>query len=157
MSSALLAKIITEEHASFLSFLALLDEEYEVLLRGQVEALTPLLVKLETVASNLSEFARQRETLIGQHNNVNPADMVNWIKANAGSDSSHLLGLWRALIDIAEKTRLKHLANGSLIETLARNNTHAIQVLAAASQINSLYGPDGKLQGFSSFQLRGQA
>jgi len=157
MSSALLAQIIAQEQAGFSAFLTLLNEEHTFLVHRQIEPLTVLFSKLEASASELAELARQREALTGQESNAGQFDMVAWINSNTGSEAPHLLGLWTTLIETAEKARVKHIAIGTLIETLAKNNTNAIQILITASKINNLYGPDGKLQGFSSTQLHGQA
>ncbi|MBU6459453.1 MAG: flagellar export chaperone FlgN [Proteobacteria bacterium] len=158
MSYAPLANVLAEEQAGFLNFLALLEEEHVLLVNKDSDALAALLVRLDKATSELAELAQRRRMLMQfKSDRYSFDDVIDWMKNLDDSESSRLIELWKSLVEIAEQARLKHLSNGVLIETLAKNNAQAIQMLATASQITNLYGPDGKLEGLSSKQFRGQA
>jgi flagella synthesis protein FlgN len=132
-------------------FIALLKTEQRALKEGFVDALEQLAQEKSTLVSELNRLETKRDraaTAAG----ANGGALQSWIAREAGMAGTTL---WLELLDLAREARRINQVNGILIDTLMRNNKQALNLLQAAAQRASLYGPDGRSENYSGGRMLG--
>lgn len=145
-----IAGSLRAELEAFREFHRTLQEEQVALIAGDLERLLQLAPGKNELMEKLFAFSAERARLLaaaGYENN--PAGLAAWFNAIGVSDETR--ELWQQLLDLAREAEQANRRNGMLIETQLRHNQQAMAVLqTAANPVNSLYGANGQISGFSS-------
>jgi flagellar biosynthesis/type III secretory pathway chaperone len=130
-------------------FIALLKVEQRALKEGFVDSLKQLAQEKSTLVTDLGFRQAKRER---DASTADGAGIERWIARNGGAAA---IRSWRQLLECArEAQRLNHV-NRILVDTLARNNRQALNVLQGAAQRASLYGRDGLNQNYTGGRILG--
>jgi flagella synthesis protein FlgN len=140
MSNALI-KHLNQERAVMESFLSLLDQEAEALIKSRFEELPLITERKAELAERITALEREREQrqqAIGFAPGREGGDAV---ATAGGSDAQQL---WHELLKSAAQARDNNHRNGIMIHTHLDFVRRSINYLRAHGQ--SLYGADGKHQ-----------
>ncbi|MEF8723055.1 flagellar protein FlgN [Candidatus Accumulibacter phosphatis] len=142
-ASADFAQTVDSEIAAAQSFVALLEREQQMLVKGEVDDLLGLVRQKNNVAAELARLAAQRKRLLAASGLPNDrAGIAAWFAAHPVEKSVH--SAWSVLLAVAAQARELNRANGELIQERMQNNTQALEVLLGSNAASNLYGPDGQ-------------
>lgn len=140
-------ELIAHETSALKAFISLLLTEQQALAGDKAEnlaqALTPLAEQKTLLCRQLEDQGRQRQMFIARHGL--PAarqDVANWVASRPT-----LASAWQTLMDDAALARSLNEQNGKLINLRLQHNRAALNVLLAAADKVSVYGPDGHQPG----------
>lgn len=123
---------------------------------GNIDQLTPLVEKKAQIAIRLSEFSEQRKRLLTAA--ALPAThkgMETWLSRLAPADAARKA--WQNLIALTAEAQALNESNGKLIAMRMQHSQQALNVLLAAANQASLYGPDGQTKPSGGGRLFGSA
>lgn len=126
------AKVVTE-------FIQVLRQEQEALVAGQADLIAPLAEQKTGFCQRLDRFARQRLMLISASGIMPGASLNAWL-SQQGAD---VRSAWDTLLGLAQEAQNLNRQNGQIIANLMQTNSQTLNVLLAAANRASLYGPDG--------------
>ncbi len=128
--------MLHDERDALRAFVALLEQEQQVLLGTDTDPLLELAERKTRSADHLSELGRQRQLQLPPG-----ASLASWIEQHAPASAA----VWQNILTLAEQARQLNQTNGNLIQTRMRYNQQALQVLIGATQqASALYGPNGQ-------------
>jgi len=137
------ARTVDSEIAAAQSFVALLEREQQMLVKGEVDDLLDLVRKKNSLAAELASLASQRKRLLTASGLLGDRQgMAAWFAAHPGATSVHCA--WCALLAVAGQARELNRVNGELIQERMQNNAQALEVLLGNNAAANLYGPDGQ-------------
>lgn len=136
--SADIASLVARELSFLKQFTALLANEQDALVKGDIDGLPALAERKNRLIEELSGLAGERERALRALSlPAGREGMDAWAKTGGGKD-------WNALLTLAREARGLNDINGKLVSERLRHNQKALQVLTAASERAALYGPDGQ-------------
>jgi flagellar biosynthesis protein FlgN len=149
-AAALLAELNAEKQA-VTRFIALLRTEQRALKEGLVDSLEQLAQEKSVLVGELNGLEARRDRNAASAG-ADGAGIESWIGRVGGMQATRC---WLELLDLAREARRINQINGILIDTLMRNNKQALNLLQAAAQRASLYGPDGRSENYSGGRMLG--
>lgn len=137
-------------------FVALLQKEQQALVAGDIDGLTPLINDKTGVASRLAKFAEQRNQMLAAASlPATRKGMDAWLAHLAPTDP--VRKVWQSLVTLTAEAQALNDSNGKLIAMRLQHNQQALNVLLAAANQASLYGPDGQTKSTGGGRLFGAA
>lgn len=137
-----------EEIGKLREFVALLQQEQEMLARADTDALLVLVNDKTALADTLAGFSQAREHLLTQSGlPAGRAGMTAWL-SQSGNDKQR--GAWQELLDLATQARALNETNGKLIALHLSQNQQAFATLMQAANRAMTYGPNGQQQASST-------
>ena len=147
---------LNNELAALREFVAILQQEQQALVAGEIDRLMPLVKEKTSLAARLGEFAEQRNRLLATAAlPANKQGMESWLSQLAPTDPARKT--WASLVDLTAEAQALNESNGKLIAMLLQHNQQALNVLLAAANQASLYGPDGQTKPSGGGRLFGAA
>jgi flagellar biosynthesis protein FlgN len=145
MKDALLATVI-DEYATIEEFASVLIVEQKALTQvDPAEMLRPIVEKKTELVGKLAALEKIRDTQLAEMGL--PAGRGG-IELAAGRDPK-LAAQWSLLRQSVERAQQSNKVNGVLIQTRMEYNQRALDVLQVRPPKPALYGPDGRVPGFS--------
>lgn len=143
MATTELRKTVESEVVAVQSFVALLEREQEILIKGEIDDLFELVRQKDGLAEQLAALAGQRQRLLATSGLTSDrAGMAAWFAAHP--DETPARTAWSGLLAIAGRARELNRVNGELISNRLKNNTMALETLLGSNAAGNLYGPDGQ-------------
>jgi flagella synthesis protein FlgN len=149
-AAGMLAELGAEKLA-LTRFISLLKTEQRALKEGFVEALEQLAQEKSALVGELNRLEAKRARDAAQVG-CDGAGTAAWVAREGGMQATNM---WLEMLDLAREARRLNQVNGILIDTMMRNNKQALNVLQAAAQRASLYGPDGRSENYSGGRMLG--
>jgi len=147
---------LNEELAVLRSFIAILQQEQQALVAGDLERLPPLVKEKTELAARLGQFAEQRaQMLAAAALPANHSGMESWLAHLDPADNSR--AAWKNLQAQTIEAHALNESNGKLIAMRMQHNQQALNVLLAAANQANLYGPDGQTKPSGGGRLFGAA
>lgn len=143
--AAALVRTVDAEAATVEDFVALLEREQEMLVKGQVDDLIELVRQKDAVAAKLATLAAQRSMLLrasGLTTDTDGTGMASWFAANPAEVRAR--SAWSSLLSLAGQARELNRVNGELIQVRMQHNALALETLMGSNASANLYGPDGQ-------------
>lgn len=138
-----LVTTVDSEAATVEDFVALLEREQEMLVKGRVDDLIELVRQKNTVAAKLATLAAQRSVLLRASGlTADRAGMASWFEANPAEVRARTA--WSSLLSLAGQARELNRVNGELIQDRMKHNALALEILVGSNASANLYGPDGQ-------------
>ncbi|MBS0370436.1 MAG: flagellar protein FlgN [Proteobacteria bacterium] len=135
-----LAILIGEERAGLQQFLALLQREEELLVAGQIDALTLLAEEKTSQYRALQRLSDDRTVMFTRAG----ARVTNENIRLALGGLPEALANWDKVIAMASEAKERNRVNGQLILERLQNNQQALSTLLAAAEHPQIYGQDGQ-------------
>lgn len=146
---------LAEEVGKLGEFIAVLQQEQELLKSGDTEALLPLIETKTRLANGLAALSQARETHLARLGlAAGRVGMDAWL-ARHGNDT--LKKAWQDLLKLAGEARSLNELNGKLIGLHMRHNQQAFTALMGATDRAMTYGPDGQQQTGLGGRILGKA
>lgn len=138
-----LVHIAAAEAAALQRFVALLERERKVLIKGEVDRLFDIVREKNDLAVQLALLSTQRGSVLAADGLApDRSGMAAWFAAHpAASDAQ---GVWSSLLSLASEARELNRDNGNLIQLRLQHNAQALEALLGANASLKLYGPDGQ-------------
>lgn len=134
---------IDAEISTLQRFLKLLQREQEMLRKGKIDDLPPLLEEKSGLAAHLSMLAEQRSQALATAGIVaNRADVSSWLATQPATSREKTA--WPLLVALASEARELNRVNGELIQLRLQHGTRALEALLGSSDSLGLYRPDGQ-------------
>lgn len=140
LDPAMFRALAEEEAKVVVEFVQVLKQEQEALVTGQTDRIVPLADAKNTFCQQLDRFGRHRLMLIGAAGMTSGESLKIWLSQQAQA----VRDAWSALISLAREAQDLNRQNGQLISNRMQANSQALNVLLAAADRASLYGPDGQ-------------
>lgn len=138
-----LQNLLFEEAAQLRAFLALLEQEQQALVAGDVDRLMPLAEEKTRVFSLLAGLGEARNQALATASLPPDRPGVQaWLDRHP--DLSGSRKAWQEILKLTVKARELNQVNGKLISTRLANNQQALTTLLSAANQAALYGPDGQ-------------
>lgn len=145
MPGSPLPRLLADELDALRAFVALLEQEQESLVAGQVDALLGLIEQKSVLATRLGDCSTRREAALGQMGlPAGRAGMEAWLASAPPAAESRQQ--WNELLPLAATARELNELNGKLIGTRLQHNQQALTALLGAAEQAMTYGPDGHTQ-----------
>lgn len=129
------------EVAAMQAFVALLEREQEMLGKGRIDDLLPLVDEKNRLAATLASIAdRRSQALAAAGLAADRAGVSALLAMQADADGAR--ALWSSLLSLASRARELNRVNGELIGLRMQHNSQALQTLLGTPL--GLYGPDGQ-------------
>ena len=147
---------LKDELAALRAFTAVLLQEQQALVTGDIDGLVPIVEEKTRLAAGLNRFAEQRQRLISAADLPNDrTGLEAWlagqpIKAQVRAD-------WDKLLALTGEAQSLNESNGKLIAMRMQHNQQALNVLQSAANQTALYGPDGQTKSTGGGHLFGKA
>jgi flagellar biosynthesis protein FlgN len=150
---ARLGRLLELEEEQMGQFVALLEQEKDLLIAGEVDALVALSEEKTKSYRLLQRVHDQRAILLG-----------NWKGDNSGQSIAALLesipelgARWQKILNLAEQANEQNQINGRLINERLAHNQAALSVLMAAAERPQFYGADGRARASGTGRILGSA
>jgi flagella synthesis protein FlgN len=141
LSDSQLLAALAAEHTALQHFVALLEQEQEMLVENRTDQLLELSEQKSGDALKLNELAQARRTLLKKYLPQFDTDAVRaWLTMH----NPQGLEVWLKILALAERASQTNRTNGELIQTKLRHNQQTLTVLSNAANKANLYGPDGQ-------------
>ncbi|MFA7269820.1 MAG: flagellar protein FlgN [Sterolibacterium sp.] len=148
--------MISNELAALREFVAILQKEQQALVAGEIDQLMPLVKEKTALTARLGEFADQRNQMLAAASlPANKEGMETWLSRLTPTDPAHKI--WQSLVKLTAEAQALNESNGKLIAMRMQHNQQALDVLLAAANQASLYGPDGQTKPSVGGRLFGSA
>jgi len=132
---------LSDERASALSFVDLLQHEQGLLTENSIDQLQNLAEKKSAHAVSLNELNEVCRRLMGKVvAKPDNASIAAWLQAN----SKEGLAVWQEIRVLAEQARQINQINGELIQMKQRLNQQLLTALTRAVNQANVYGSDGQ-------------
>ncbi|MFT4173888.1 MAG: flagellar protein FlgN [Rhodocyclaceae bacterium] len=132
-----LTSLVAAETAQMQDFIAVLQQEREVLGQADVEPLFALAERKTQIARQLQQFTAARAALIAQAGLQHNRQGIEALLGEAGKDA------WQVFVTTAEEAQQLNQDNGLRIGERLKNNHQALTVLMSSSDQPTVYGADG--------------
>jgi flagellar biosynthesis protein FlgN len=138
---------IPQEQQHLSALLALMDQEQQMLVAADADALAELTPRKNALLQALAELsARRHAALVAAGCKGSEAGMETWLAAN-GAPSAR--GQWEALLGLARDAKERNRVNGMLINKQLAHNQGVLNALRmpAGAQSGGVYGASGQALG----------
>jgi len=150
------SQLFNNELATLRDFVKILEQEQKALVAGEIDRLMPFVEEKTRLAAKLGEFANQRSRLLAAAAlPANKQGMEKWLSRLPPADPTHKI--WAGLVSISAEAQALNESNGKVIAMLLQHNQQSLNVLLAAANQASLYGPDGQTRPTGGGRLFGAA
>lgn len=137
------AQTVDSEIVAAQAFVALLEREQQMLIKGEVDDLLDLVREKNSVATQLATLAAKRNRLLAASgHDSDRAGVAAWFAAHP--DETGARNTWSSLLAVAGQARELNRVNGELIQERMQRNAQALEVLLGSHAAANLYGPDGQ-------------
>ncbi len=134
---------VDTEIATLQRFCTLLEREQQMLGKGEIDALLPLLQEKNELAAALTAVAKQRvKALAAEGLAADRAGVVAWFAAHPTATRARTD--WSLLLSLATEARELNRVNGELIQLRMQHNALALEALLGTTNPLGLYGSDGQ-------------
>lgn len=133
---------LTTEQQHLSALVALMEQEQQLLVTLNVDALAELTPKKNALLADLTAQSIQRYTTLAELGfEGEEAGMANWVEANPEARAS-----WQALLDLATQAKELNRVNGILINKQLANNQTILNALRTPtnSDVGTMYGASGQ-------------
>jgi flagella synthesis protein FlgN len=139
-----LAQTVDSEIAAAQCFLAFLEREQQMLVKGEVDDLLDLVRQKNKVAAELATLAARRSRLLAASGVASDgAGIAAWFAAHPEETGTR--DAWSSLLAVAAQARELNRVNGELIQERLQSNAQALEALLGSNAAaGNLYGPDGQ-------------
>jgi flagella synthesis protein FlgN len=149
LASPPLQNLIAEEVAQLRNFLALLEQEQQSLVSGDVERLLPLAEDKNRLFGRLAQLGDARgKALAALGFAADRQGVDGWLARQP--DQAGVRRAWQELLALAARASALNQTNGKLIAERLAHNQQALSTLMAAANQAALYGPDGQARPLGS-------
>ena len=132
---------LMEEHKAVSSFVALLQQEQQMLTENSIDTLAILAEQKSAHAASIKQIAQTRHSLLqALIPELTAAHILDWLKIN----SKEGLKLWQDIRLLADQASELNRINGELIQIKLRHNQQLLGALSRAVNQANLYGPNGQ-------------
>ncbi len=132
---------LSDERASALSFVELLQQEQSLLMENSIDQLPNIAEKKSADAVRLNELNEVCRRLLGKSIPApDNSTITAWFEINCKKG----LALWQEIHNLAEQARQLNQINGELIQMKQRLNQQLLTALTRAVSQANLYGRDGQ-------------
>ncbi|MCX7173283.1 MAG: flagellar protein FlgN [Proteobacteria bacterium] len=145
-----------DELAALREFTAILQQEQQALVAGDIDKLIPVIEEKTSLAASLNRFAEQRQRLISAAGMPNDrSGLEAWLATQrlGAKDRAD----WKKLLTLTGEAQALNEINGKLIAMRMQHNQQALNVLLSAANQATLYGPDGQTKSTGGGHLFGKA
>lgn len=150
------ASQLSDELAALRNFVAILQQEQQTLVSGDLDRLSELVKDKTDLASQLGQYADQRTRMLtAAALSPDRAGMEKWLARLAPADPAH--SAWKNLVALSTEAQALNESNGKLIAMRMQHNQQALNVLLTASNQATVYGPDGQTKSAGGGRLFGAA
>jgi len=155
--AAAFASTLQAEQDALDAFIGLLQNEQEVLIKGDPERLAAIAPDKAAQIDLLALLDNRRKRHLSEQNLPDSVEgMQSWINRNLGS-ATVVRRIWRELLARANTAHQLNLSNGRLIEHWMQQNRMKLTVLQTATASDNLYRADGQLRPLRSARSLDQA
>lgn len=142
MATTGLQRTLESEALAVERFVALLRDERQLLVEGQVDQIGDLLEEKNRLASQLAQLAEQRSRLLAiDGRTADRQSIAAWFAAHPAEAEAS--ACWSRLLSLAGEARDLNQLNGELIRLRLQHNAEALRVLGAGVALD-LYDRDGQ-------------
>ncbi|SDI05422.1 flagella synthesis protein FlgN [Propionivibrio dicarboxylicus] len=146
LSSTLISQLrdsLQSERDQFAAFVNVLEQEQDILKRGDTEALPKNVDIKDQLAERLGALAMQRNALLQQLGF--PADRpgIEAFCANLPAEK-YFATLWAEIIALATRAKEINRVSGALVDLRMHFNSQVLGALQGNPSSSSVYGPDGQ-------------
>lgn len=132
---------LQQELSALERFVALLQQEQDALVAGNVDALLALSQDKLGKAEQLNALGKQRVTRLQQAGySGDSAGMTAWLDDKPAIQQQ----TWERLLELAREAQRLNQTNGKLIQTHLQHNQQALNTLLGAANQAGTYGADGQ-------------
>ncbi|MCB1932383.1 MAG: flagellar protein FlgN [Candidatus Accumulibacter sp.] len=143
VATAELVHTIESETTAVKTFIALLEREQEMLVKGEVDDLIDLVRQKNGVAAELATLTAARNQALAAGGLAGDrAGMTTWLDGHPSETAAR--AAWSSLLAAASQARELNRVNGDLIQVRMQHNAQALEALLGSNASASLYGPDGQ-------------
>ena len=124
-------------------FLALLELEQGLLVKGEVDELIDLAREKNELAAQITELGSRRTEAVAAGGL--PADRPGidaWLAVHPSETRAR--DAWNSLMSLAGQAHEVNRTNGELIQIRMQHNAQALEALLGSNASLALYGPDGQ-------------
>lgn len=151
---ALLVKALAEEKQILQQFVAILEEEQKVLIKGGKDELPPITKTKTQLTEALAALGESRSAAFAAAGVPTDREGLSvWLQKTPAKFREQ----WTAFIELAATAKNLNDINGRLVAERLSNNQQAIQVLMAAANRPATYGPDGQTNAIGNGRTLGSA
>lgn len=123
--------------------LQLLKQEEACLIKADVEGMSKLTAEKASLATQMTELARQRSMVLRTAGYENSESGVTaWMNSPDATDNDR--STWTELLSLAQAGKELNRTNGLLIAQQIACNQSALNVLQGNAQGGNVYGPNGQ-------------
>ena len=147
---------LRQELAALGEFFAILQQEQQALIAGDIDKLIPVVEEKTRLATSLNHFAVERQRLLSTAGLSNDRKGLEaWLagqplKAQDRAD-------WKKLMALSADAQALNDSNGKLIAMRIQHNQQALNVLLTAANQTTVYGRDGQTKSSGGGHLFGKA
>lgn len=136
-----LLSALNAELGAVRAFVALLQQEQNLLTENQTEPLLALAEQKSLQTVHLNQLAESRISLLEQLlPDLSNAAIESWLAANSAKGYAN----WQDIRELAKQARQLNRINGEVIQMKMRHNQQTLVTLTQAVHKADLYGPDGQ-------------
>ena len=147
---------LKHELAALGEFTAVLQQEQQALVAGDIDKLIPIVEEKTRLAASLNRFAEQRQRLISAAGLPNDRKGLEaWLAGQPLKTQDRTD--WKKLLALTAEAQTLNDSNGKLIAMRIQHNQQALNVLLTAANQTALYGPDGQTKSSGGGHLFGKA
>ncbi len=135
---------ILEREVNLVSrFVATLNEEQQVLSKGEASLLGEISAHKITLVDKLNALESERMAAIGHPGQrSDQASMKTWLENNVAD--SVATGYWQKLLELAREAKTLHELNAQLLDIHLKNTADTLAILTQQASQSALYGASGQ-------------
>jgi flagellar biosynthesis protein FlgN len=143
VDSAAFSRSLQGESDALRAFVALLLEEQQALVRGDLERLTSFAAPKSQTLLELTRRGNDRQRLLREHGlTIDSAGMERLLE-EPSIGTPQVIAAWHELLNLTRTAQQVNETNGTLINARLRGTQQALNVLLSAAQIPGTYTADG--------------
>lgn len=151
-SAALVGRNLSVEIEALHSFVALLREEQQLLVRGEAENLASFVGPKTGYMLELTRLENQRQQVLRDHGLTPDRAGMERLLREHSTGASQLMAGWRQLLELTQTAQQINATNGTLIATRLNNTQQAISILFSTARLPGAYAADGSTVSFRAAQ-----
>lgn len=146
--------LLKEEQGLVEKFIAVLQQEQQILVEGAKADLDPVTSEKNRLAGFLAQLDVRRNDFLRTQGISNAReDIERWLLDQDAAATD----IWNRFLDSARKAQQLNDLNGKLVAERMSNNQQAIHTLMAATNRPATYGPDGQTTSLGRGRTLGSA
>jgi flagella synthesis protein FlgN len=138
-----LCRTLQTESDALTAFIALLRNEQQALVRGELESLGSFAESKSSCLFELTRLGAQRTQWLRERGLQSDRAGMERLLRDQASDAPQLLATWRQLLVLTQTAQQLNETNGKLIGTRLSSTQRALSVLFSAANIVGAYASDG--------------